>query len=189
MFGQQLQRAGKARNDVDDVLQVVRLVEHAEFAHGVGLANERLDHQVRALVGRAQHQKACAAALHQLVPQLGVLVHQRAHHQAAHAVGQHAHGLRERDALSGGGVQLLAQHLGQLIGQHVHGQTPVVGMRHDAVAGLQVLVQIAVKLREQGLGADVVFGRAGFALYLGQAAHQQRRHAEPHAITLLQPQV
>ena len=164
-------------------------VQHAELAHHVGLAEQGFQHQVRALVGRAQHDQAGTVARHQFVPQRGVLVDQCTHHQTAHAVRQHAHRLQRAAGSRSGRVELRPQHLGQPVCQHVHRQPPVVGVCDHAVAARQVFVQVAVRLGEQRLGLDFVLRRVGLELKSGQPATGQRSHAEPHAVAPVQPQV
>ena len=58
----------------------------ASVAQRVGLADQRFDHRVRALVRRAEHDEARAVARHQLIPELSIFVNQRAHDQTAHAM-------------------------------------------------------------------------------------------------------
>jgi hypothetical protein len=65
---QQLQGTGKAADDVEHLLQRVLQIHAAERADGAALAQQCLDHQVRALVGGAEHHEARAVALHQPVP-------------------------------------------------------------------------------------------------------------------------
>ena len=184
-LGQKLQRAGEARDDVDHILQAMREVEHSELAHRVRLADERLEHRMRTLVRRAEHHEARTVARHQLVPQRRVLVDQRAHDKPAHAVREDAHRLQRRERR----VELLAQRRGERVGQHVERLAPVVRKRDDALAALQVLLQVAVELREHRLGLHRVALRVRLEAQLREPAERERVELEPDALAPVQPQV
>ena len=126
-LGQQLQRAAEAGDDVEHLLHVVLHVEAHERAQRVALAEQVLDHRVRALVRRAQHDQPRAVARHQRIHHRASLVDARAHHQPAHAVREQA------DRLPGL-LEQPVEELAEPLAQHVQRLPPVVGEALDAVA-------------------------------------------------------
>ncbi len=177
-LGQQLQRAAEAGDDVEHLLHVVRHVQPHQRAQGVALAEQVLDHRMRALVRRAEHHQPRARALHHRVHHRPALVDAGAHHQAAHAV-------REQADRPVGLLQQAVEEFAQSVGQHVQRLPPVVGKAFDAVGARELLAQLAVEHAEQlvGLDAGLIEGD------LGQAAGGDVQRVEPDAVAAVGAQV
>ena len=136
-LGQQLQCATKARHDVEHLLHVVLEIQPYKRAQRVALAEQILDHRVRALVRGAQHHEARAVSRHQRVHHRATLMDAGAHHQPAHAVRQQPDRLLRL-------LHQLVKKAAEPFGQHVERLAPVVREALDAVAARQLLAQHAV---------------------------------------------